>query len=132
MNSSSTEFTASEGRRFALPVGFVLILLAAVSRWRGHDIPVWVLGSLGVLLFVAGLVIPARLGPVYRAWMGMALAISKVTTPILMAAVYFLILTPTGLVMRLMGRKPLHHPVVEGSTWHKVPETHRSDMRRQF
>ena len=38
---------------------------------------------------LAGLLVPARLGPVYRAWMGLALRISKVTTPIFMGVTYF-------------------------------------------
>ena len=52
------------------------------------------LGALGGALALAGLVVPRDLGPVERAWMGLAHPISKVTTPIFMGVMYFLVLTP--------------------------------------
>jgi hypothetical protein len=63
-------------------------------------------GALSVLLMVGGVVVPRKLGPVERAWMAAAHRVSKVTTPVIMGIVYFLVLTPIGLVMRLLGRTP--------------------------
>ena len=60
----------------------------------------------GVLLMLGGTRWFRRcLGPVQRAWMGLAHAISKVTTPIFMGVVYFLVLTPIGLLRRALGRQ---------------------------
>ncbi len=75
--------TAREGRRFAFTVGTAFLVLAAISAWRGHTLPPRVLGALGGALLLAGLVVPGRLSRVHRAWMGLALALSKVTTPIM-------------------------------------------------
>ena len=126
--------TASEGRRFGLTVGAAFLVLAALSWWRGHLVPPAVLGGLGGLLVLAGLVGPTRLGPVQRAWMGLAHAISKVTTPVFMGLVYFLVITPTGLVMRALGRNPLEHPRVGSGFWVARPEGERRSrsMERQF
>lgn len=131
--ADSTRLTPAQGRNFALTVGIAFLVLAGISYWRGHRIPVVVLGALGALLVLAGVVIPGRLGPVYRAWMGLALAISKVTTPIFMAVVYYLVLTPTGFLVRLVGHRPLRHTAVSGSYWQRRPEGQRAaDMTRQF
>jgi hypothetical protein len=130
-SSSSTEFTASDGRRFAFPVGTAFLLLAGILWWRGHMTFVWVAAGLATALFLAGVALPRRLGPVYRAWMRMALAISKVTTPVFMAVVYFLVLTPFGLAMRLLGKKPIVHRVENGSFWRSAGTTPK-DLRRQF
>jgi hypothetical protein len=66
-------------------------------------------------------------------WMKIGLAISVVTTPVFMAGVYFLVLTPTGLLMRLFGRNPLKPAREAGSYWVTRPEgQRRSSLDRQF
>ena len=125
--------TAGEGRKFAFTVGAAFVVLAGISYWRGHRIPVIVLAALGALLLFAGLVAPAKLGPVQRGWMGLAERISRVTTPIFMGLVYFVVLTPVGLIMRAVGRRPLEQKEVDGSYWVRRPEGRRSsDLSRQF
>ena len=124
--------SASEGRKFAFTVGGAFLVLAAVAWWRHRVLPVEIFGGLGALLAVAGIVAPARLGPLHRAWMGLAHAISKVTTPIFMAVVYFLVVTPIGLVMRLFGRQPLAHAERDGGFWIAPPSGGRSDLTHQF
>ncbi|MEQ1857786.1 MAG: SxtJ family membrane protein [Longimicrobiales bacterium] len=136
MSSSSTEstgpFTASDGRKFAFPVGTAFLLLAGILWWRDHAIPMWITAGLGGVLYIAGAVAPAQLGPIYRAWMRLALLISKVTTPIFMGVVYMLVFTPAGAIMRLVGKRPLVHPVTNGSVWHDATTRARGDLTRQF
>ncbi len=124
--------TPAEGRKFAFPVGAAFLALAALTWWRDKEILWPVLSALGALLIVAGLVVPGKLGPVYRAWMGLAHAISKVTTPIFMGVVYFVVLTPIGVLMRLVGRRPLVHPEQDGGFWRAAPSGGRADLERQF
>jgi hypothetical protein len=125
--------TAAEGRKFGLAVGGAFLVITAVLVWR-HRIPAaYVTGTVGTLLFLAGLAIPAQLGPVYRAWMGLALAISKVTTPIVMGAIFFLVLTPSGLIARLLGHRPLEHERGSATYWKNRPEgSRRGEMNHQF
>lgn len=131
ISSSSTEFTARDGRRFAFPVGTAFFALAGILWWRDHATPMWVTAGLGAALYVAGTVAPGQLGPVYRAWMKLALLISKVTTPIFMGVVYFVVFTPAGWIMRLFGKRPIVHRPEAGSYWRPAQKLHR-DLRRQF
>jgi hypothetical protein len=108
--------TAAEGRKFGLTVGIAFGVFGAILMWRGKETLSTVLLSLGGVLVLAGLVVPTMLGPVERAWMGLAHLISKVTTPIFMGIVYFLVMTTMGFLRRRMG-SPL------------VPQTVRSDSR---
>ncbi len=129
----STRLTAKEGRAFAFPVGIAFLILTAITWWRGHDLAMQVFGSLSGLLLVAGALVPTRLGPVYRAWMGLAHAISKVTTPIFMGVVYFVVLTPIGIARRTFGSNPMNHTAVDDSYWRIRPENkQRGDLNRQF
>ena len=122
--------TAREGRRFGLQVGGAFAVLAAIAHWRGHPLSGWILGGLAAILLAGGLVTPAALVPVYRAWMQMAHTISKITTPIVLGIVYFLVITPIGLVLRAAGHRPLSN--TQGRTAWAVRATSASDLERQF
>lgn len=122
-------------RRFALTVGAAFAGLAGLSWWRGHAVAPFALVGLGVALGLAGLVAPARLGPVYRGWMRFGLLLSKVTTPIFLGLVYFGLLTPMGILMRLAGRNPLRHRAADGGYWkRRVPPAAGggNTLQRQF
>jgi hypothetical protein len=125
--------TPAQGRKFGLTVGIAFLVLAALLHfWRHRETAAAVMGSVGVLLVMAALLIPTRLGPLERAWMGLAKAISKVTTPIFMGVVFFVVVTPIGLLMRLLGRRALVHPERDGGFWMAPASGGRSDMERQF
>jgi len=131
---SPAPFTATEGRKFGLTVGIAFLLFGVISRWRGHDTAPTVLWTLGGALSFAGLAIPSYLGGVFRAWMGLAHLLSKVTTPIFMGVVYFVVVTPTGFLMRLFGRNPLVHRSAESGFWAtRTPDPNKGEsLSRQF
>jgi Na+/proline symporter len=125
--------TRSEGRKFGLTVGIAFLVLAALLHfWRHKETAGAIAGAVGVLLVVGAVVLPTRLGPLQRAWMGLAKAISKVTTPIFMGVVFFLVVTPIAFLMRLVGRRPLVHQERDGGFWVPPASGGRSDLERQF
>lgn len=126
--------TRAEGRRFGLTVGAAFGVLAGLSWWRGHEVPPLVFAGLGAALIAAGLLAPMRLGPVFAAWMRLALLLSKITTPIVMSLVYFIVILPIGLVVRRI-RHPLTRRATAGSYWvarPPAPGDRRRAMERQF
>ena len=126
--------TAAQGRRFGLTVGGAFLLLAAVAWWRGSLTTRTVLATLGGTLSASGLLLPTYLGPVERAWMRLAHVISRVTTPVVMAVMYYVVLTPVGIVRRLVSRNPLVHAHADGGFWKIRPADRRrtGSMERQF
>lgn len=131
-DSSQSGFSATDGRKFGLTVGVAFLVLAGILAWRGHSPVAAAFAGLGVLLLAGGVAIPSRLGPVYRTWMAGARAISRVTTPLVLGVVYFLVLTPTGLLRRVLGGDPLRHPETGGGYWATRQDEGRSDLERQF
>jgi len=126
-----TGLTPKEGRKFGLLVGTAFLAVGGLLYWRDKETAPYVLGTLGGLLALAGLLIPARLGPVYRAWMKLAQLLSKVTTPIFMGIMYFVVITPMGVLRRAFAGSPLEAKVSDGSVW--VARTGATgNMTRQF
>jgi hypothetical protein len=118
-----------EGRIFALTVagGFLAVALLAMlkRRYRVEDATL-MLSAIGVL---AALVIPGRLGPARRAWMKLGEAIGYVTTPVIMAVLYYVVVTPIAFMRRLAKQR---RPATE-SSWHQRPPLPpRERMERQF
>ncbi len=131
----STGLTAAaQGRRFGLTVGLAFAALDALLWWRDKPTLAIIVAALAGFLVLGGLVAPARLEPVERLWMGFARRISKITTPILMGVVYFLVITPIGLVVRLRGRNPLTPSESRGGFWisRKADANRRGSMYNQF
>jgi saxitoxin biosynthesis operon SxtJ-like protein len=121
--------TGRSGRVFAFTMLAGFVFLALVGVWR--DIPVLTRTALLLALasLLAGLLIPGRLEPVRRGWMALGEAIGRVTTPVMLTIVYYLVLTPTGLIRRALARRPRAAP----SYWHaRPPLPPKSRMERQF
>jgi len=125
--------TPAEGRKFGLVVGGAFLLLALLLWRREHQAAATVAGTAGAMLAAGGLLVPGQLGPVYRAWMGLAHLISKVTTPIFMGILYYLVLTPAGLIARAVGHRPLTAPRSAATYWRSRPaDERRGVMDHQF
>jgi hypothetical protein len=125
--------TTTELRDFGLLVGVAFLVIAAVTFWRDRPLAVFAaFGALGGALVLAGIAAPAILRRVYAGWMGLAVVLSKVTTPIFMGVIYFVVLTPIGLLMRVFGRNPLRARAATSVWVTRAPEARRSVLERQF
>jgi hypothetical protein len=102
-----------ELRKFGLTVGGIFVLLGLVSWYRGHEVPPRVLWTLGILLIAPALIAPRWLGPVERNWMRMAAAMGAVNSRIILTALYYLVLAPVGMMIRLF-RDPLDRRLDDG------------------
>jgi hypothetical protein len=90
----------SFGRTFAV----VFAVAAGLSAWRGWRIgPGWFVG-LALLFGLAAAFRPAVLAPLNKAWLHFGLLLHKVVNPLVMAAMFFLVFTPMGVLMRAFGK----------------------------
>ena len=95
-------------REFGLIVGGVFALLGAWWLYRGKYVTATSIAlPLGTCLILFGLLWPRALVYPNKAWMLLAAGLSFVTTRIILGMVFFLIVTPIGVVKRLTGWDPL-------------------------
>lgn len=127
---SSDVASKEEGRRFALTLTAGFLFVAALAYWKGTHSLAGVSATLAVISFFGAALVPGRLEPVRKAWMHLGEAIGKVTTPVLLAIVYYGLVTPIGLMRRLV--RGLHRSSAEHGWYHRPPLPPRERLERQF
>ncbi len=121
-------------RQFAGMVLPLAALIIAALLWLKFDQPTAALVFIGVTvpLCIAGYFRPALVRPVYVAWMVAAYPIGWVISHLVIGVIFFLVVTPIGLVMRLVGRDPLNRKFdLESETYWK-PRKSSDDPARYF
>ena len=84
-----------------------LFLLIGLYPWFfGGESRLWALG-VGGIFAAAALLVPALLGPLNRLWTLLGMLLHRVTSPIVLGVMFFLVITPMGVAMRLFGKDPL-------------------------
>ncbi|HEV7743999.1 MAG TPA: SxtJ family membrane protein [Pyrinomonadaceae bacterium] len=119
-------------REFGLVVGGVFVLLGAWWLYRGkfpNAAPIIL--PLGSLLVLLGLIWPRALVLPNKAWMLLAEGLSFVSTRIILAAVFFLVITPIGVVKRLSGWDPLSRRSLSGASYWR-PYSERQRNKRHY
>ena len=101
------------GKVIALGFPIVAVLLGASAWLRSHAWPSWTLwlGAVGFLVGLACVLVPRAARPLYLVWMALGCCIGLVVGNLVLAAIYFLVVTPIGLALRLAGRDPLRRAI---------------------
>ena len=102
MSSSPTE------RAFGLTMSVAFAALTLLRLWRrGFDDVAILLAVVAALFATIALVAPRSLARIHRGWMRLAEALGWINTRILLILIFYLVVTPLGLIMRLFRRAPL-------------------------
>ena len=115
-------------REFGLVVGGVFVLLGGWWLYRGKFTnAAHIVLPLGSALILLGLIWPRALALPNKAWMLLAEALSFVTTRVILGLVFFLIVTPIGVVKRLSGWDPLNRRAARSTSyWRPYSERQRN------
>jgi hypothetical protein len=130
----SRTYDVKQLRHFGYLVGGIFGLIGLWPLvWRHQDPRLWAL-ALTVILVVPALVAPRILAPIYRVWMLLGEVLAWINTRIVLGVVFYGLVTPIGLAMRLMGRDPMRRQFERAGESYRVrcvprPATH---MMRQF
>src|SRR5712692_3787804 len=124
----------TELRHFGLIVGCIF---GVIGLWpaiaRGQHPRSWTLG-LAVALVVPALVAPWALTPAHRAWTALGNALGWVNSRLVLGLIFFGVVTPTGLALRMAGRDPMRRALDSDAMTYRVPRKTRpgAHMTRQF
>ncbi|MDY7003957.1 MAG: SxtJ family membrane protein [Cyanobacteriota bacterium] len=123
-------------REFGLIVGgvfgglFGLLLPLLHRHWPPPAWP-WIIAT---PLLVLAVVSPPTLAPVYKFWMRVGIFLSTIMTPLWMGLVFYLVVMPMGLIMRMFKKDPMERQLnTETSTYRVMSQLKtRESMERPF
>jgi hypothetical protein len=119
-------------RQFALLwVGF-FGLIAVYGWWFSVSSTAAVAFSLVAVVGAVGYLQPEFLRPAYVVWMTLALPIGWTVSHLLLLALFYLLITPIGLLMRLFGYDPLERRIDRSAATYWTPHDPGADSSRYF
>lgn len=131
----ASQQSPKELRQFGLVVGGVFLVIGVWPwLWGGGAVRSWALG-LGAILALLGAFAPRVLMPFHKGWMFIGHMMGWINTRIILGFFFYVVLTPMGLVARLMGKDFMHmKPAVNTESSYRVLRTsrERTHFRHQF
>ena len=129
----------AERRKFAksLVIGFpcvalVLLIIGRISTgvWN-TELPMWVAG-IGVAAGILFWIVPQVSKPFYLLWYCIACCIGIVLGNVLLGAVFYIVVTIIGLIMKLIGRDPLRRSIDENAETYWLDVEKNNDPTRYY
>ncbi|PKN20260.1 MAG: hypothetical protein CVU71_00225 [Deltaproteobacteria bacterium HGW-Deltaproteobacteria-6] len=125
----------SDWKKFGITMGIILALIGSYLLWKKNNYFEY-LFFIAAAFLISGLMLPVVLKPVYKAWMALAVVMGFIMTKVIMAFIFFLIVTPIGLIARLTGKKFLDMKLDKTAKSYWMPRAKtqmvKSDYERQF
>jgi hypothetical protein len=112
-------------RSFGISVGSVLLLVAAYMLWRQRLTAAAVAGGIGALLLILGLTAPTLLKWPSAVWWKLAMVLGYVNARVILTIAFLLVLTPIGVLWRVIGRDPMRRRRRNFEGWSAYPARYR-------
>ena len=128
----NSKIKISSNRNFGLVFFVVFLIVALWPLKSGEDINLWSL-ALSIIFFILGVLNSKLLTPLNKLWFKFGILLGSIVSPIIMGIVYFAVVTPTGVLMRLLGKDLLRMSKVKNtSTYWIKRDKQKNTMKKQF
>ena len=131
-NISHHKIKAGTERNFGLVFAAVFLIISLYPLWFGKNIHLWAC-IIAFIFFFFAIFLPKALILPNKLWFKLGSFLGAIVSPIIMGMIFFLTVTPTGVIMRLFGKDILNQKMKKTikSNWIKRKKT-VSSMKNQF
>ena len=130
--TSNSKINISSNRSFGL-VFFVIFLIVALWPLKyEEDIRLWSL-VISIIFFILGVINSKLLTPLNKLWFKFGILLGSIVSPFVMGIIYFAVVTPIGVLMRLLGKDLLKTTKTKSiSTYWMKRDKKQTSMKKQF
>ena len=121
----------SSNRSFGIVFFVVFFLIALYPLINNEEIRIWSL-IISLIFLILGLINSKILTPLNKLWFKFGILLGKVVSPIIMGIIFFLVVTPIGVIMRLLGKDLLNLKYNKNKTYWIEKNGPKSKMKNQF
>ena len=121
----------SSNRSFGIIFFIVFLLIALYPLTYSEEIRVWS-ATISLIFLVLGLFNSKILTPLNKLWFKFGIFLGKIISPIIMGIIFFLVVTPIGLLMRLLGKDLINLKYNNNKSYWIEKNGPKSKMKNQF
>ena len=125
------EIKISSNRSFGIVFFIVFLLIALYPLLKGNDLRIWSL-LISFIFLALGLINSKILTPLNRLWFKFGLLLGKFISPLIMGIIFFIVVTPIGIIMRLLKKDLLNLKYNKKETYWSDKSGPKSKMKNQF
>ena len=118
-------------RSFGIVFFVVFLIIATYPLLNDGSIKIWSI-IISFIFLILGLVNSKILTPLNKIWFKFGLLIGKIVSPFIMSLIFFLVVTPTGLFMRLLNKDLLNLKYNNDKSYWIKKSGPKSQMKNQF
>ena len=121
----------SSNRSFGIVFFIVFLLIATYPLTYSGEIRVWSI-TISFTFLALGLLNSKILTPLNKLWFKFGIFLGKIISPLIMGIIFFLVVTPTGLIMRILGKDILNLKNKKNKSYWIEKTGPKSKMKNQF
>ena len=121
----------SSNRSFGIVFFIVFLLIAFYPLIYNGEIRIWSL-IVSLIFLILGLINSRILTPLNKLWFKFGILLGKIISPIIMGIIFFLVVTPIGLIMRFLGKDVLNLKFNANKSYWIEKTGPKSKMKNQF
>ena len=121
----------SSNRSFGIVFFVVFLLIALYPLTYGGEIRIWSL-IISIIFLILGLLNSKILAPLNKIWFKFGIFLGKIISPLIMGIIFFLVVTPIGLIIRLLGKDLLNLKYNKNKSYWIEKKGPKSKMKNQF
>ena len=121
----------SSNRSFGIVFFIVFLLISFYPLLKNENISTWSL-IISLVFLILGLVKSKFLSPLNRLWFKFGLLLGKIFSPLIMGTIFFVVVTPIGLLMRLFNKDLLNLKLNKKKSYWIKKDGQESKMKNQF
>ena len=125
------EIKISSNRSFGTVFFIVFLLIALYPLLKGNDLRIWSL-IISFIFLALGLINSKILTPLNRLWFKFGLLLGRFISPLIMGIIFFIVVTPTGIIMRLFKKDLLNLRYNKKESYWINKSGPKSKMKNQF
>ena len=125
------EIKIGSNRSFGVVFFVVFLLIALYPLINNGEIRIWSLIT-SIIFLILGLLNSKFLNPLNKLWFKFGIVLGKIISPLIMGIIFFLVVTPTGLIMRLLRKDILSLKYNQNSSYWIEKNGPKSKMKNQF
>ena len=118
-------------RSFGIVFFLVFLLISTYPLINGNEIRLWSL-VISIIFLLLGLINSKILNPFNKLWFKFGIFLGKIVSPLVMGIIFFLVVTPIGLLMRLLNKDLLKLKYNSNSSYWIEKTEPKSKMKNQF